>query len=81
MLSLWEQIPNYYKNKKIIALQAPALVWELGKDSREVEGPPLTLVVALGSATHPKGEHLACRRFRDDENHSETITSIIINNS
>ena len=66
------------KNKRIIALQAPALVWELGKDSKEVEGPPLTLVVALGSS-HPKGEHLACRRFGDNENHSETITSIINN--
>ena len=46
-----------------------------------MEGPPLTLVVALDSATHPKGEHLACRRFSDNENHSETITSIIINDS
>ena len=81
MLSLWEQILNYCKKtKKITVLQPPALVWELGKDSREVEGPPHTLVVALGTV-HPKGEHLACRRFRDDENHSETITSIIINNS
>ena len=79
MLSLWEQIPNYCKKtKKITVLQAPALDWELGKDSREVEGPPHTLVVALGTA-HPKGEHLACRRFSDNENHSETIASIINN--
>ena len=77
MLSLWEQIPNYYKNKKNIVLQAPALVWELGKDNREVAGSPPTLVVALGTS-HPKGGHLACCRFSDNGCHRETIASIII---
>ena len=65
MLSLWEQIPIYYKNKKIIALQAQTLVCELGKDSREVDGALLTLFVAGGSL-HPKGRLLVCHRFSDD---------------
>jgi len=48
-----------YKNKKIIALQAPALVWEFGKDNRVVDGALLTLFVTSGTS-HPKGERLAC---------------------
>ena len=65
MLSLWEQIPIYYKSKKIIALQVQALVCELGKDSGEVDGALLTLFVAAGFL-HPKGRLLVCHRFSDD---------------
>ena len=61
-----------YKNKKNIALQAPALVWELGKDNRVVDGALLTLFVA--SDSHPKGELLVCLRFSDDDNHHDPIT-------
>ena len=58
-----------------IVLQAPALVWELDKDSKEVDGALLTLFVASGTS-HPKGERLASRRFSDNDNH-DPITLII----
>ena len=37
MLSLWEQIPRYYKKtKKLQYYKLQSLIWELDKDNREV---------------------------------------------
>ena len=65
MLSLWEQIPIYYTNKKIISLQVvQTLVCEFDKDSREVDGTLIRDVTA--GSLHPKGRLLVCHRFIDD---------------